>query len=214
MNYKLIKSLVTAFCCFLSLTAYADVYEFIDEAGNTHLSDAPADERYALILKTELPIAETATDNTRTNLLSTKSYTLPITSPLLLAQIEQSALNNQLDSELIHAVMHVESAFKIQAKSNKGAQGLMQLMPATASRMGVTNRYDPAQSIEGGAKYLRQLLTLFNNDVTLAVAAYNAGENAVIKYGNHIPPYKETQAYVPKVLSIYRALLMQRQQLM
>lgn len=72
------------------------------------------------------------------------------------------------------------------------------------------NSYDPAQNIEGGAKYLRELLTLFNNDVSLAVAAYNAGENAVVKYGNRIPPYKETQAYVPKVLNIYKALLNQR----
>jgi len=102
----------------------------------------------------------------------------------------------------------------VNATSRKGAQGLMQLMPATAKRFGVKNSRDPAQNIEGGAKYLRELLTLFKNDVSLALAAYNAGEHAVIKYGNKIPPYKETQAYVPKVLGVYQALLKQRKQIM
>lgn len=84
-------------------------------------------------------------------------------------------------------------------------------MPATATRLGVNNSYDPVQNIEGGAKHLRQLLNLFHNDISLAIAAYNAGENAVIRYGYKIPPYKETQAYVPKVLNIYKALMKQRQ---
>lgn len=207
-------------------TAFADIYEYIDEAGVTHYSDAPNNDNnghdnYVLILKSEesvkseLPVAEASPDNTLTSASSTTKPStdkLALTPPQLLAQIEQSALNHQLDSELIHAVMHVESAYKVKAKSHKGAQGLMQLMPATANRLGVKNSYDPAQNIEGGAKYLRELLTLFNNDITLTIAAYNAGENAVIRYGNKIPPYKETQAYVPKVLSIYKALLKQREQ--
>ena len=196
--------------CLCSHSAYADIYEYIDETGITHYSDMPSNgtdgnDNYVLILKSEVevkleaPVTEAAADNPNTT-ASTNSLTL--TPPQLLAQIAQSAHNNQIDSELIHAVMHVESAYKVKAKSQKGAQGLMQLMPATAQRLGVKNSFDPAQNIEGGAKYLRELLTLFNNDVTLTIAAYNAGENAVIRCGNKIPPYKETQAYVPKVLNI------------
>lgn len=211
-NYFL-KIFITAFFCQLSFSAVADIYEYIDDAGTTHFSDTPTDERYVLILKSELAVAETTSEDSLPTSSPANNFVPPLTQPQLLAQIEQSALNNQLDSELIHAVMHVESAYKSKAKSHKGAQGLMQLMPATASRMGVKNSYDPAQNIEGGAKYLRELLNLFNNDVSLAVAAYNAGEQAVIKYGNHIPPYKETQAYVPKVLTIYKTLLKQRKPL-
>ena len=210
-------TLISGLCAH---TAYANIYEYIDEAGVAHYSDAPNEDgnkHYVLILKSETPkpevpesqlqVTEAATDNPHATASPDK---LTITPPQLLAQIAQSAQNNQLDSELIHAVMHVESAYKVKAKSHKGVQGLMQLMPATAHRLGVKNSYDPAQNIEGGAKYLRELLTLFNNDITLAVAAYNAGENAVIRYGNKIPPYKETQAYVPKVLHIYKALMMKR----
>lgn len=212
--------------CVCSHSAYADIYEYIDEAGITHYSDAPNNDgnnHYVLILKSEMPVTESpATEATADKPNTTASphnattdnltLSTTLTPPQLLAQIEQSAHNNQIESELIHAVMHVESAYKVHAQSHKGAQGLMQLMPATASRLGVKNSYDPAQNIEGGAKYLRELLTLFNNDVTLAIAAYNAGENAVIRYGNKIPPYKETQAYVPKVLNIYKALVKQREQ--
>ena len=86
----------------------------------------------------------------------------------------------------------------------KGAARLMQLMPDTAKRYGVKNRLDPAQSIHGGARYLRDLIRLFKNDLQLAVAAYNAGENAVVRHGNRIPPYSETMTYVPRVMSYYK----------
>lgn len=187
--------------------SYADVYEYIDEEGNVHFSDSPSHDGYVLISASEQP-AFVENEIVANDKLPIQE--LLITPSQLQAQIEQSAQNNQLDSELIHAVIHVESAFKAKAQSKKGAQGLMQLMPATAKRVGVKNSFDPAQNIEGGAKYLKELLTMFNNDVTLAVAAYNAGENAVIKYGYRVPPYKETQAYVPKVLNTYKALLKQR----
>jgi membrane-bound lytic murein transglycosylase MltF len=95
--------------------------------------------------------------------------------------------------------MHQESSFKTRAMSNKGARGLMQLMPPTAVRFGVTNIWDPKQNIEGGARYIRFLLDLFGNDVTLALAGYNAGEGAVMKYGNSVPPYSETQEYVRRI---------------
>lgn len=193
-------------------SVFADVYEYVDDAGVSHFSDVSADERYVLILKSEVQVTQLTTVNKLNVPQSSDIPSATLLRTQLLAQIEQSARNNHLDSELIYAVIHVESAFNTQAKSNKGAQGLMQLMPSTASRLGVKNSYDPLQNIEGGAKYLRQLLTIFKNDISLALAAYNAGESAVIRYGYKIPPYKETQAYVPKVLSVYKALLNQRGQ--
>ncbi|HEX4950859.1 MAG TPA: lytic transglycosylase domain-containing protein [Blastocatellia bacterium] len=120
--------------------------------------------------------------------------------------ITQSAARNGLDRDLILAVMKQESSFNPQAISYKGARGLMQLMPATAARFGVRDIFDPAQNIEGGARYLRFLLNTFNGDVELALAGYNAGENAVFRYGNQIPPYRETQDYVRKISAHYARL--------
>jgi soluble lytic murein transglycosylase-like protein len=104
---------------------------------------------------------------------------------------------------LLHAVIRAESGYNPEAVSPKGAAGLMQLMPATASRMGVRDRFDPQDNIEGGARYLSQLLDMFPSDIKLAVAAYNSGENAVKRHGNQIPPYSETQTYVDRVLNYY-----------
>ena len=95
--------------------------------------------------------------------------------------------------------MHQESSFKTRAMSYKGARGLMQLMPPTAARFGVSNIWDPRQNIEGGARYMRFLLDLFAGDVRLALAGYNAGEGAVMKYGYQVPPYSETQEYVRRI---------------
>ncbi|OOZ76706.1 hypothetical protein BOW50_09450 [Solemya velum gill symbiont] len=106
----------------------------------------------------------------------------------------------RLPPELIHAVIEAESNYNVTAISRTGATGLMQLMPETAKRLGVSDRTDPKQNIEGGAKYLRELLDRFNNDLALALAGYNAGEHAVLKYGRTVPPYKETQKYVDIVL--------------
>jgi len=105
---------------------------------------------------------------------------------------------------LLHAVISVESRYKPDAVSKKGASGLMQLMPGTARHYGVIDALDPVQNINGGAKYLRDMLFLFNGDMSLAVAAYNAGESAVVRHGNRIPPFRETMNYVPKVLNFYR----------
>jgi len=108
-----------------------------------------------------------------------------------------------VDPYLVYCVMHQESRFGSTATSYKGAQGLMQLMPGTAARYGVTNSYDPAQNIQAGTRYLRDLLRLFNGRVDLALAGYNAGEGAVMKYGNKIPPYRETQNYVRTIGTRY-----------
>jgi hypothetical protein len=110
--------------------------------------------------------------------------------------IVASAKRNGLDPVLLYAIMHRESSFKTHAVSPKGARGLMQLMPGTAVRFGVRNIFDPAQNIEGGARYVRFLLDTFKGDVKLALAGYNAGEYAVMKYDYNIPPYRETQDYV------------------
>jgi soluble lytic murein transglycosylase-like protein len=118
----------------------------------------------------------------------------------------QSGTKNEVDPLLIYSVMHQESSFKSRAISPKGARGLMQLMPGTAMRFGVTNIFDPRQNIEGGARYLRFLLDRFDGDVRLTLAGYNAGEGAVEKYGWQIPPYAETQEYVRRISRRYSML--------
>jgi len=111
-----------------------------------------------------------------------------------------------IDPLLIYSQMHQESTFKLGAISPKGARGLMQLMPGTARRFGVTNIFDAKQNIEGGVKYMRWLLDTFNGDLNLALAGYNAGEGAVMKYGWQIPPYRETQEYVRRISSRYNMI--------
>lgn len=117
--------------------------------------------------------------------------------------IAQASLEHQVDERLLHAVIQSESAYNASAVSSAGAVGLMQLMQGTAERYGVYDRNDPEQNIHGGTKYLRDLLDMFDGNVELAVAAYNAGEGAVKKYNNRIPPYRETQNYVKQVLALY-----------
>jgi Transglycosylase SLT domain len=131
--------------------------------------------------------------------------TLPAGMPID-AAIRSAASKFDVDEALIRAVIHVESRFNAKAVSPKGATGLMQLMPGTARRFGVANAKDPVQNIHGGTNYLRVLLDLFNGDLRLALAAYNAGEGAVLKYNRRIPPYEETQDYVQLVLGRYREL--------
>lgn len=124
-------------------------------------------------------------------------------------EIASAAAAHDVDAALIRAVIHAESAYRVNARSNKGAQGLMQLMPATATRFGVADAYDPVQNIAGGVQYLAFLLKRFNGDTRLAAAGYNAGEGAVDRYGG-VPPYAETQVYVERVGILharYRAAL-------
>jgi soluble lytic murein transglycosylase-like protein len=113
-----------------------------------------------------------------------------------------AARRHGLDPDLVLAVVSVESSFRPRAVSPKGAQGLMQLMPKTASALGVEDPLDPAQNLDGGARHLGSLLTLYGGDVRKALAAYNAGEGAVARHGG-VPPYRETRAYVKKVLELY-----------
>ena len=123
--------------------------------------------------------------------------------PKIDAFIVESGARNGVDPVFIYALMHQESAFKKGAISHKGARGLMQLMPGTAARFGVTNIFDPRQNIEGGTRYLRFLLNAFDGDIVLTLAGYNAGEGAVMKYGRRVPPYRETQEYVRRITQRY-----------
>jgi soluble lytic murein transglycosylase-like protein len=118
--------------------------------------------------------------------------------------IKENGSRFGVDPYLVFLVIEQESQFHPRARSPKGAQGLMQLMPGTARRFGVSKPYDPAQNVRGGTQYLKQLLTMFNGQVDLALASYNAGEGRVLDYGNRVPPFKETREYVKKISARYR----------
>jgi len=126
--------------------------------------------------------------------------------PVVDSYIIDSSRRYAIDPLLIYSQMHQESTFKSRAMSPKGARGLMQLMPGTAHRFGVENIWDAKQNIEGGVKYMRWLLDMFGGDLNLALAGYNAGEGAVMKYGNQIPPYRETQEYVRRISNRYNMI--------
>lgn len=179
--------------------AQADIYRYVDADGTVHFTNVPQDSRFKVYLKEKhrrTPVTETLASEIRHYDAKARArYAKPI---------EDAARATRLEPALIHAVISAESGYNPFALSRKGAAGLMQLMPETARRYGVKNRLDPAQNISGGARYLRDLIRLFNNDLQLAVAAYNAGENAVLRAGNRIPPYQETMTYVPRVMTYYR----------
>ncbi|MBL8520760.1 MAG: lytic transglycosylase domain-containing protein [Betaproteobacteria bacterium] len=185
-----------------AMTARANtnnIYSFRDERGVTHFSNLPhLDRRYKLVYR--IPTS----GSFRPNAWSVRAPSM-VEFSRLIPIINDAARSNGVDPKLIHAVIRAESGYNANATSNKGAMGLMQLIPATAQRYGVNDSYDPRQNIEGGTRYLRDLLRMFNGNMELALAGYNAGENAVIRAGNRIPPYAETQAYVPKVLHFYRS---------
>ena len=185
----------------LSAPVQADVYTYVDDNGVEHYTNEPAGDRYQRISS----LLEEESTRNRANASAIKGN-VTVYAP----HIEQAAAEAGVEAALVHAVITAESGYNPAAVSRVGAQGLMQLMPETAKRYAVKNAFDPKQNIRGGTRYLRDLLAMFDNNLELAVAAYNAGENAVIRYGNKIPPYRETQAYVPKVMRLYnkyRALL-------
>ncbi|MDT8407784.1 MAG: lytic transglycosylase domain-containing protein [Methylococcales bacterium] len=183
------QGLILSLCA--ASPALADIYKYTAPDGRVFYTDNPPHKRYQRIIITPAPSSRKATSN----LGAKRQY-----SPLITA----TAAKYQLDEKLLHAVIQTESAYQPEAVSPAGAVGLMQLMPGTARRYGVSNRRDPEQNIDAGARYLKDLLTLFNNNLKLAIAAYNAGENAVIKYHHDIPPYPETRNYVKRVLTLYQ----------
>jgi soluble lytic murein transglycosylase-like protein len=189
--------------------AQADIYSFVDSAGVTHFTNVPVDGRYRLLLVTP-PEEQAATAPGEQGAAQTGKWLAK--SAQFDSFIDQAARSQAVRPELVRAVIVVESAFNPNAVSNRGAVGLMQLRPATARRYGVANALDPEQNIRAGVHYLRDLLTRYGNNLELTLAAYNAGEDAVERYGHSIPPFAETQHYVPTVLRIYRSLLSQQRQ--
>jgi len=186
------RSFAYVFALFLVATAHADIHRSVDENGVIVFSSQPrrGSTRVAIDKKKSVD-AHLPSDTSKERFSRYDDI------------IVQAATLYQIPAELIRAVMQVESNFDPRAVSPVGAQGLMQLMPFTADRMMVTDIMDPRQNIFGGTRYLRILANLFNGDIHLTVAAYNAGEGAVMRYGG-IPPYQETRHYVVKVLENYQ----------
>ncbi len=180
-------------------SVHADLYAYTDENGTLNITNVPStDSRYKLLRKES---------NGRTwgNALGAlksgkrRTYSKPAGLDNI---VQQAAQMHQVDAALVHAVIHAESGFNAHAVSPKGASGLMQLMPATARRYGVQDIFDPKQNVGAGVHYLKDLLKMFDNNPRLALAAYNAGENSVLRFGG-IPPYPETTQYVSKVLNLH-----------
>jgi soluble lytic murein transglycosylase-like protein len=180
-----------------SAAAGSRIYMYVDADGVRHYTDVPDNNRYRLLNLSPHEFTESGEHYSTAMLARASQYD---------SIIERAAASSSVEPNLLRAVIVVESGFNSRAVSRRGAVGLMQLMPATASRFGVSNPYDPKENIHAGARYLKFLMDRFGQNVRLALAAYNAGEDAVARNGGQIPPFSETLAYVPKVLRIYRML--------
>lgn len=169
--------------------SWADIYRYVDPSGVTHFTNVPTDSRYTLFLR-EKEESLSKADFYRFDHI-----------------ISRAAEKYNIEFELIKAVIKVESDFNSLAVSKKGARGLMQLMPPTAKELRVLDSFDPIENIDAGTRYLKSLLGGFKDNLKLALAAYNAGKNAVIKNDGQIPPFKETKGYVKKVLRYFNIYL-------
>jgi hypothetical protein len=176
-------------------SAKADIYRYVDEDDIVHFTDAPTDKRFKIFMR----------DLKKDRELRTKIKYASSVNPAEFEQLIKTCSDKYgVNLCLVKAVIHAESGYNPNAVSSKGAGGLMQLMPATAKSLKVADRFNPKDNVEGGVKYLRFLLDTFRGDVSLAVAAYNAGLSKVAKYGG-IPPYNETRTYVNRVLSYMKS---------
>ncbi len=182
------KLLIIILALVIYSTASADIYRYEDKDGVIHFTDTPTHKGFKLYL--------------RTGFFNVKDYKEYFRKYDHLIQKYASTYN--MDYSLIKAVVRAESGYNPKAVSKKGAMGLMQLMPETASLFECENPFDPESNIKTGIKYLRYLLNYFNGNVELALAAYNAGPKNVIKYNYSIPPFQETRAYVKKVMEYYK----------
>ena len=204
---------------FFVLSPYcqADAYQCVDSKGMIHLTNSPENCRGVIKTLVKLPPLPQHKPKPQDPAVTALQFNLPkppvkskpksvgvndASRRYYAGAINQIAGQYGLDPNLMHAVISAESGYNPNAVSPAGAMGIMQLMPATAQRFGVADPYDPVANMHGGARYLRFLINLFN-DLNLALAAYNAGENAVARYGNTIPPYSETQTYVARVRRFY-----------
>jgi Transglycosylase SLT domain/Domain of unknown function (DUF4124) len=192
-----------AFLASLAVNAQADIYQFVDDSGVVHFTNVPGGQ----VKKTTKVHAESrgpasssaAVRQEQTSMGSRRTEDIPVSYVNI---INSACERYGVDPSLVHAIVKVESDFNPFAISRKGAMGLMQLMPQTASTMNVRNTFSPHENIEGGVKYLRYLLDRYEGNLSLSLAAYNSGETSVKKWGT-IPPYKETQDYVKKIMQIY-----------
>jgi soluble lytic murein transglycosylase-like protein len=193
------RVLTTGLLVWLAATgaAQADIYVSRTTEGAYVLSNVLRPGRHYEKVISEPAMAAVASSSSAPQMIAQMPYA---------EMVAAAATANDLPQALLHAVIQTESHYNADARSPKGAVGLMQLMPQTAREMGVTDSLDPAANIQGGARYLKRLMVLFNNDISLAVAAYNAGPDAVLSRGRIIPPFAETQRYVPSVLRQYRRL--------
>ena len=171
--------------------ARATLYSFVDENGVTHYTNVPSDPRFRKVPGSSPPPASRSGSGSGS--MAAEKYE---------TEIARCADDHGVDSALVKAVIKAESNYDNRAISRAGAQGLMQLMPATSRLRNVDNPFNPGQNIDGGVRHLKYLLRTFDGDTKLALAAYNAGENAVRKY-NGVPPFPETKNYVSTVLSLY-----------
>ena len=202
--YNIIKfTPLLLFTLMFGSEVLADIYMYLDNAGNQHFSQRKLTAEYKILLRSE--------DNTLPNKFKNwkdknyKDAKVPSNKRLQKKYhplIVQAAKKYNLEAAFIHAVITAESAYKRTATSSAGAQGLMQLMPVTARRFGVNDSFNAQQNINAGSRYLKKLLKEFKTK-KLALAAYNAGEGTVRKYKNKVPPYPETQRYVVKVMDFY-----------
>jgi soluble lytic murein transglycosylase-like protein len=190
--------------------ARCDVFKYVDAAGNVYFTDSPLKgHRYELewrrtaaklVSEQGKTLVAAGTRRLAPPPVQGSPRDLAIGRARYSALIDATARDFNLHPELLRAMIRTESGYNPSAVSSAGAIGLMQLMPATAERYHVSDIWNPGDNLRGGAEYMRDLLDMFSHDLRLALAAYNAGENAVIKYGYRIPPYPETQQYVRKVL--------------
>src|SRR5882724_3301200 len=181
---------VVATAALATVPASGEVYRLAENDGTVHFTNAPTDPRYRSLGGYS---SGTAAGWLRVPPADTARY---------VTEIRDASGRYGVPERLVQAVIRVESAFNPRAVSVKGAQGLMQLMPETASMLGVRNSFDPQQNIDGGVRHLRGLIDRFGNDLPLALAAYNAGEKAVVNHRG-IPPFPETRDYVTRVLHLY-----------
>ena len=184
---------------FAATAVDAGTFRYEDTSGVVHFTNVPADPRYR-----KLPGAEPSGRPVAVPPSTWGAGRLRV-PPVFVELIRVTADRYQVDHRLVEAVVVVESAGNPRAVSRKGAQGLMQLMPQRAVELGVRNPFDPSQNVDGGVRHLRELLQRFGGDVTLALAAYNAGEEAVRAYQG-VPPYPETQDYVRRIRALYTGI--------
>jgi soluble lytic murein transglycosylase-like protein len=222
ITFQQIIESISAFLMMVALTpflapsiAQADIYMQQDTSEQIILTNLITDSErtnqrvgYELLIENDIRSPSKSENTLAMNNYSNEGHGL--SRQQVSEAVASASAQTSIDPALIHAVIRVESNYNTRAVSRRGAQGLMQLMPSTARRFNVTNPYDPAQNVLAGAQYLRELHTLFNGNMPLILAAYNAGPKAVSNYHMRIPPFMETRLYVPKVLDVYRRIRAER----